>query len=363
MKLNTQFEVPSVRKPPSEDVARQAILDLVAKDRAQRNGVGAIGTFLSNSGMPLPRDYIRDVLAAYAPEGLAARFPGVRSIKRAPLVAIGPYHQDHADGHDKLNAQALRMGEVCLPIYGIKDQYSSFIKHLVTVPNNRLATTVGHIHLDCVEKYGVFKAVPVTSVVDKGSELGYLYANQAALRTTYAPEIDVNTYPPVLQVKSTHNTPIESLWHWFQKTTGRDFRDIVCQGFQDGRYNPNNKLHVDLFNWLWPKILQSALDNFTEYWNNHRIRKQSEKPNVSGTTPRNAWTAPAAYGGTNCKIDVDAATVQALRDAIPVSYEDAMRWVDDDFAERAHVAYILIDCPPLEPLSGWTIFTELLNVL
>jgi hypothetical protein len=53
--LNKKFKVPSARKPPPEPVAVQAILAKVAADPAQRNGVGAIGTFLSNDGMPLPR--------------------------------------------------------------------------------------------------------------------------------------------------------------------------------------------------------------------------------------------------------------------------------------------------------------------
>jgi hypothetical protein len=93
------------------------------------------------------------VLSIHAPEGLTARFPGSHKIRRSALESIGPFHQDHQNGHDKLNAQALRMGDVSLPIYGIKDQWSSFIKHLVTIPDNRLATTVGHVQLDCVEMY------------------------------------------------------------------------------------------------------------------------------------------------------------------------------------------------------------------
>lgn len=55
MELNNQFEVPSVRKPPSKEVATRAILEKVAADPAQRNGVGAIGTFFSNDGMAIPR--------------------------------------------------------------------------------------------------------------------------------------------------------------------------------------------------------------------------------------------------------------------------------------------------------------------
>jgi hypothetical protein len=76
---------------------------------------------------------------------------GANRIRRSILSSIGPNHQHHADGHEKLNAQALNMGGVCLNIYGIKDQWSSFILYLVFIPNNRLATTIGHVYLDCVE--------------------------------------------------------------------------------------------------------------------------------------------------------------------------------------------------------------------
>jgi len=100
------------------------------------------------------RDFIRNVLATHAPEGLGRRFPGANRIHRSALVSIGPNHQHHADGHDKLNAQALNMGGVGLGIYGIKDQWTSFLLSLLVVPNNRLACTIGHVHLDTIEKTG-----------------------------------------------------------------------------------------------------------------------------------------------------------------------------------------------------------------
>jgi hypothetical protein len=99
------------------------------------------------------RDFIRSVLSDFCPEGLAARFPGATKIYRSHLSAEGPNHQHHADGHDKLNAQGLDMGGVGLLIYGIKDQWSSFLLHLVVVPSNRLGDTVAHIYLDMLEAH------------------------------------------------------------------------------------------------------------------------------------------------------------------------------------------------------------------
>jgi hypothetical protein len=55
MELNNKFGVPSVRKLVDSDTATAAVLSKVAADPAQRNGVGAIGTFLSNDGMLIPR--------------------------------------------------------------------------------------------------------------------------------------------------------------------------------------------------------------------------------------------------------------------------------------------------------------------
>ena len=81
------------------------------------------------------------------------------------------------------------MGGISLPMYGIKDQWVSLILHCVVIPNNRLATTIGHVHLDEVEKhehepfpllsddtltYSICTVIPVTFVTDKGSEMGYI---------------------------------------------------------------------------------------------------------------------------------------------------------------------------------------------
>jgi len=50
-----QFNIPSPRKPLPEDIATQAVLEKVAEDVNQENGVNAITLCLSIEGMPLPR--------------------------------------------------------------------------------------------------------------------------------------------------------------------------------------------------------------------------------------------------------------------------------------------------------------------
>lgn len=55
MTLNNKFDVPSPKKMPPVDLATQAVLEKVANDKAQRNGVGTILTLLDNDGISLPR--------------------------------------------------------------------------------------------------------------------------------------------------------------------------------------------------------------------------------------------------------------------------------------------------------------------
>ena len=75
-------------------------------------------------------------------------------IPRVPLDCIGPMHQIHVDGHEKLSSQALRLGTVTLPIYGYRDLWGGLVFRLVVLPNVRLASTCAHLFLDFVEEHG-----------------------------------------------------------------------------------------------------------------------------------------------------------------------------------------------------------------
>lgn len=118
-----------------------------------------------------------------------------------------------------------------------------------------------------------------------------------------------------------------------------------------------------LFYWLWPKILQLQLDIFVEYWNNHKIRYQKDKPNMLGQTPRHAFTVPPEAPYENCGIRVDQAVIDALRGQIPVSREDSMRWVDNSFEKAAQDAYNVIGRPILSMTVGWSVFSAMAQVI
>lgn len=90
-----------------------------------------------------------------APEGFDRRFPGGsrRRIVRKPLTSVGPFREVSADGHEKLNRQALQMGNLSIPIYAYRDKWSGTILDLRAVPDSRLAGAIGHVYLDLIQKW------------------------------------------------------------------------------------------------------------------------------------------------------------------------------------------------------------------
>ena len=118
-----------------------------------------------------------------------------------------------------------------------------------------------------------------------------------------------------------------------------------------------------LFYWLWPKILQNQLNKFAEYWNNHRIHTQKDKPNMSGSTPRHGFMVPAPPA-EDCCIIVDQAVINALHAQISISWEESICWVDASFKVVAGNAYKAVGRPCLDtPQSGWAIFSFMVHSL
>ncbi|KAI6006249.1 hypothetical protein F5J12DRAFT_833230, partial [Pisolithus orientalis] len=335
--LNKQFDVPSPQKPPLTDIATQAVLEKVANDVNQANGVRMITSLLSSEGMPPPwydpyvsykhslciylsSDFVHTVLACHAPDGSNAWFPHGKQVHRSTLSAIGP----------KSPASCGWMGGVGLDIYGIKDQWSSFLLHLVVVPNHQLAATIGHCYacFPCSFVLNIdVEAIPLTFVTDRGSETGIIFSQPDS----------------TVFLKSVHNTPIEGLWHWFLDTKA-DYMMVYI--------TLNISLHKQLFYWLWLKILQGKLDSFVEYWNNHCICYQKQKSNAS-----------TSQGGQDCKIPVTQDIIDALRHEIPVLRDVSMCWVSEEFGNLAKRIYEEIGCPNFTLHGGWAIFQKMEEIL
>ncbi|KAL0957505.1 hypothetical protein HGRIS_001298 [Hohenbuehelia grisea] len=151
-------------------------------------------------------DELRSKLHDHFDHEFDKRMIGLKDrIERVPLNCLGPWHQLHCDGHERLNSQALAMGSVSLPIYAFKDQFSTFVPLLDLVPNVRNQQTICHLFLDLVEQYG---CVPLQLIMDKGTEVADMIRAQSRLRLEAAPDFSEQEWPTTVQVQSNHNTPI-----------------------------------------------------------------------------------------------------------------------------------------------------------
>ncbi|KAH6880209.1 hypothetical protein BKA70DRAFT_1126820 [Coprinopsis sp. MPI-PUGE-AT-0042] len=356
-----QFKIPTVRRPyMSQEEIDGEIASMVARDTAQGSGPVTIKSMLKNKGVMAGRDHVREIMHLIAPEGFDKRFPGrnKKVLERVPLVAIGPFHEISGDGHEKLNAQALQMGDLTLPVYAWRDKWSGFVLKIIVLPDTRKAAVIGHAYLDLIEEYG---AIPIQLTLDKGSETGWEIAIQDALRRLLAPEIDPETDATAMSMKSVHNTIIESLWKWFKLKFGLNLKEAILKGKVDHIFNPQIPYHSYLFYWIFIPLIQEQLNMFQTYWNQHRVRHQADKVMPSGHIPADAFEHLDLHNpnAVDCRIgipkDVQADCRRYLEEEVGMRKEH-LTWFDDDFSEAAQRAYELAGCPELTMSSGWDAF-------
>ena len=136
--------------------------------------------------------------------------------------------------------------------------------------------------------------------------------------------------------------------------------------------NSRNLNHVsyfisNVFNWLWPPLVQDRLDKYKEYWNNHTVRRQKNKDLPSGTSPTQIWTCPTHLRPTarDCRVYVRQELIRELRDQIggEEGHRQAYEFVTAEFRAQADGAYVAIGSPPIMLGTAWAIFTSVVNVL
>ncbi|KIL60347.1 hypothetical protein M378DRAFT_110253 [Amanita muscaria Koide BX008] len=364
--LRKDLGLPSVRKNPTTAQDRaQAVIDIKAHDLTGRWGVAQVRQRLANKGVLLSRDECRSILHDHFDEEFDTRF--IRSkgaIDRIPLNCLGPWHQIHCDGHEKLNSQALEMGIVTLPIYAFKDQFSTFVLTMQVLPNIRRVETIGHLYLDLAKDYG---RIPLQLIMDMGTEVGDMIRAQAYLRSKAAPEFTENAWPSTVQVQSKKNTPIEGFWRWKRSSEGHNIREAILIGRNNGLFNLNDPLHVNTFNWLWPPLVQSRLDEFREYWNNHQLSSQKKKLLPSGTSPRQMWLTPDSVraDARDCSVVIEPETIQLLREGLGGmdGRAKAYSFVDPEFLAEADAALGDLNYPDITLSNAWDVFIAVIDIL
>ncbi|TFK26790.1 hypothetical protein FA15DRAFT_636915 [Coprinopsis marcescibilis] len=366
--IEGHLKIPSVRKPQlSSAEIEQAAIDIIRKDLTQGNGPNAIKSMLQDKEILIPRDTIRDLMCRLAPEGFEKRAPGAKTnqVARTGLISLGPYCEVSADGHEKMNGQAIRMGDVSFGIYAYRDKFSSVILKLTVLPDCRNAAPLAHLYLDLIHEIG---GIPIKLTTDKGPERGWQQALQDALRRTFGPDIDVEVFATAVAIKSIHNTVIESLWRWLQSSVGKNLREIVELGRDMHIFQAHQPFHTDLFYWIFVPIVQKALDDFRIYWNHHLVRYQSTKQMPSSHVPADALKNPQSYdpNAVNCLIPIPQDAQDSCRQMIEAELgprADYFSWYSTEFDEVARAAHANIGSTPIELENAWDVFNRMAEEL
>ena len=101
----------------------------------------------------------------------------------------------------------------------------------------------------------------------------------------------------------------------------------------------------ELFQWLWPQIIQRHLNTFIQFWEYSRYHAP-EGDDAHETI-------------SDLGVSVDVETVEHLRQEFDIARDDAMRLVDDVFKALAEETYSTIGQPNLSLTDGWAIFREM----
>ncbi|KAF6744660.1 hypothetical protein DFP72DRAFT_825334 [Ephemerocybe angulata] len=361
--IEDRLEIPTIRKPRlPKQIIREAASDMIKKDLTRSNGPNAFKSMLQDEYVMIPRDDVRELMHTIAPEGFEERRPGAprKEIPRVGLVSLGPFHEISADGHEKLNSQALQMGDISLPIYAYRDKWSGYILKIIVIPDARKAAPLAHVYLDLVREYS---GIPIQLTTDKGSERVWQHAIQDTLRRFAAPNISRNVYPTAVALKSVHNTVIESLWRWVHRKTGKNLKDVIAQGQIQHIFQPHQGFHSYLFYWIFVPLIEDALDKFKTYWNHHRVRIQHDKHNPSGHVPADAFQFPKKHNpnAINCFIrvpeDVQAKIRQIIEDDPEVGPRDQyFLWYPEQFRLIAESVYSGLGKPKIDMDSAWAVF-------
>ncbi|KAJ7887424.1 hypothetical protein B0H13DRAFT_1888832 [Mycena leptocephala] len=331
----------------TKEETRQAVMDL------KQNNV-------------IRRDSLQEILHNEFDEEFETRFVGKKQTQkhRTPLNALGPWHQEHSDGHEKLSEQGLDIGAgIHLPIYGTKDQWSSFLHALLLMPNVWTRTAIAHYYLDLVESHdlAVIVTISMQMTTDRGSEVNEAHKIHERLRDEVAPELTRPSFLTVLSSRAQTTHRYKAFGAGSEMEMGTVLKQF-CQSFPILIRESSQT-----FYWLWVPLIQHGIDEFCEYWNNHTLQKSKGKHNAFGSSPKNMLINLTSIIATarDCSIRVNPETVYQLREAYggEEAREAAFRFISREFEAEADGVYVDLGCPQITLPTAWSVFQQVVEEL
>jgi hypothetical protein len=125
----------------------------------------------------------------------------------------------------------------------------------------------------------------------------------------------------------------------------------------------------DLCQWLWSRLLQQELDDYVEFRNARKSRKDNKKAGPSGCSRNDIFSMPEAHNLRNCLLpltDDQLDIVREIKEELNhdgIKCEELMMFTSAEFAARAEAAFLTLELKKLTFENVWHVFQTLLPLL
>ncbi|KAJ6596489.1 hypothetical protein B0H10DRAFT_1828332, partial [Mycena sp. CBHHK59/15] len=258
-----------------------------------------------------------------------------------------------------------------IEVWGVIDRFARNELCLWALPDSRLADVPPALYLllerhlrfflSILSIFTIPTGMPLQTTSDKGSETAKLAAVQTALRQIYLPDLELDTVPAHLSVKSAYNITRERGWRpiWEKELANVEY------AYESGKiasgYHSQDPIHVGVALWLWVKITQLRLDKIQRENNRHFVRKQKGKLLPTGGRHGDFYVHPEKWGATDQLIPVDIAVIDRLIEKY--TPPDLFQFGTDEMVELCEGLYKDVGSPEVSSVKGWAVFTAMINKL
>lgn len=250
-------------------------------------GYRTIWRILKSSGrVNVSQETVRQILKTIDPAGVIIR--SRRRLRRRVYINRGPNFMIHLDGYDKLKPFGIS-------VHGAIDGYSRKILWLRAAYTNKDPKIVARYYVEYIKS---IRQVPRVVRADCGTENCVIRDLQMAFRYFHGDAMSGRK--SFMYGRSTSNQRIERFWGvlngnftTFWKNYFKDLRD-------SGYLHDDDPVHIECVRFCFLSLIQRDLDEITEMWNCHRIRRQTQNESPTGVSPDVLYYQPQTYNGASC---------------------------------------------------------------
>ncbi|KAL4962587.1 uncharacterized protein BDV14DRAFT_178267 [Aspergillus stella-maris] len=275
-----------------ENVLNQLRTDL-ATGQIEGYGIGFLHQHFKNQGFLIGRDRLFSMYKQLAPAAVHRRLQDLQRHRGAYLTP-GPNFIWSIDGY-------LKLAPYGIEVYAAIDAYSRYIIWVYVGISSRTAVSVLRQFLDTL---AVTQQQPRLVRSDRGTETVLLAEAQYKLQQSLHP--DINIRDCYLYGTSTANQRIEA-W-WLQLTRGMLYRyqEYFYALQEEGKFSMDQLGDRIALYAIYMPLIRTQITSFVRTWNQHRIRKQSNRPySVPGKPWMNYHFPPTGVENEGIQFNMD----------------------------------------------------------